>query len=214
MQSRVRTRAVDHERIRQFSSRVPGPGSTVLTRCRRTYFQTVSTMTTESGSTQKVTVFPAGVGARSAPMLNDYLRKRGCEIAFASSCKEVQRMLRERHHDWFSASLCFPTELHTSLWHAFRTGPMQPCFFSMWSNTAAGGSTPFLKDRISWTTQACDPAEFRILLDEILFARLLRDAKKLRRRPQAHRCDNGALQVHNEGEVPCEEPILVPRGGI
>jgi PleD family two-component response regulator len=66
---------------------------------KRTYIQTVSTMTTEGGYAQKVRVLLAGVGARSAPMLNDYLRKRGCEIAVASSCKEVQRMLRERHYD-------------------------------------------------------------------------------------------------------------------
>jgi len=59
----------------------------------------VSTMTTESDCTRRFTVLLAGVGARSAPMLNDYLRKRGCEIALASSCKEVQRMLIERHYD-------------------------------------------------------------------------------------------------------------------
>jgi hypothetical protein len=58
------------------------------------------------------------------------------------------------------------------------------------------------------------PAEFRILLDEILFDRLPRNAKKFRRSPRVHRCDNSAVQVRNEGEVPCEEPILVPRGGI
>jgi hypothetical protein len=113
---------------------------------------------------------------------------------------------------WFSVSSCFPTELRTSLWHA-SAGPMQTMFFSMWSNTGAGGSTPFLKDRIT-RHPAMRPEEFRILLDEILFDRLLRNAKKLRRRPRVHRCDNLAVQVRNEGEAPCEEPILVPRGGI
>jgi CheY-like chemotaxis protein len=155
LQSQVRTRTVDHERIRQFSSRVPDSGFTVLTRCRRTYVQTVSTMTTEGGCTQKVRVLLAGVGARSAPMLNDYLRKRGCEIALASSCKEVQRMLRERHYDLVLSEFMLSNGTAYQLMACLR-GTDATMFFSMWSNTAAGGSTPFLKDRITRTTQAYD----------------------------------------------------------
>jgi hypothetical protein len=172
-----------------------------------------STMTTERGSTQKVTVLLAGVGARSAPMLNDYLRKRGCEIALAPSCQEVQRMLGERHYDLVLSECMLPTELHTSLCRAYAA-PTQRCFFPTRSNTAAGGSMPFLKDRITRTVQGMRPEEFKILLDEIPFDRHLQNAKKLQHSPRAHRCDNLAVQVRNEGEVPCEEPILVPRGGI
>lgn len=37
--------------------------------------------------------------ARNSPILQDRLRKRGCGIFFAASCKEAQKILEERHYD-------------------------------------------------------------------------------------------------------------------
>jgi DNA-binding response OmpR family regulator len=146
-------------------------------------------------------------------MLNDYLRKRGCEIALASSCKEVQRMLRERHYDLVLSEFMLFDGTAYQFMACLRGTDATMFFFNVvehgcwWINAVSEGQD-HSDDR------GMRPAEFRILLDEILFDRLLRNAKKLRRGPRAHRCDNLAVQVRNEGEVPCEEPILVPSGGI
>ena len=112
-------------------------------------------MATQSGSTQRVTVLLAGVGARSAPMLNDYLRKRGCEMALASSRKEVQRM-RERHFDLVLSEFMLPDGNRTPA-YAVPSRCRQPYFVSVSTNTAARGSMPFLKRQITRTSQACDP---------------------------------------------------------
>jgi hypothetical protein len=46
-----------------------------------------------------VAVLLVGDNARNSPILQDHLRRRGGGIFFATSCKEAQKILEERHYD-------------------------------------------------------------------------------------------------------------------
>jgi hypothetical protein len=65
-------------------------------------------------------------------------------------------MLRERHYDLVLSEFMLSDGTAYQLMSCLR-GTDTMMFFSTWSNTGAGGSMPFLKDRITRTAQACDP---------------------------------------------------------
>jgi DNA-binding NtrC family response regulator len=130
-------------------------------------------------------------------MLNDFLRKRGCEIALASSCKEVQRMLRERHYDLVLSEFMLSDGTAYQLMSCLRGTDTMMFFFNVveqgcwWINAISEG-----QDHSDGPGMR--PEEFKILLDEILFDRHLRNANQRRCRPPADRCDNSALQARKE----------------
>src|SRR5215471_17249335 len=71
-------------------------------------------------NTRTVEVLLVGSGARGSRGLQDHLKKRGCDISFATSCREALQMLRGRQFDLvlseFMLSDGTAYELMPSLW--------------------------------------------------------------------------------------------------
>lgn len=164
---------------------------------------------------RRVRVLLVGNAARKASNLEDYLLKRGCDICFATSQKDTLEVLRRRRFNLVLSEFVLSDGTAYQLMPPLR-GTDTTMFFSnavedgcWWMNAIYEG-----KDHLE--DPGMRPAQFRLLLDEILFDRLSRNAKMnvgangVRIGPTAWT----SRFAKNEGEVPCEIPILAPSGGI
>jgi DNA-binding NtrC family response regulator len=132
-----------------------------------------------------VAVLLVGEGARNAPMLRDYLRKRGCGIFFAGSYKDAEGTLRERHYDLVLSDFILSDGTAFQLMEPLR-GTDTTMFFSntvehgWWMNAINEG-----EDHSE--TPGMRPEQFRILLDEFLLDKALRNATESQCRQRANR---------------------------
>ena len=177
----------------------------------------VSATIAESQSTKNaptVAILLVGDGARNAPILQDNLQKRGCDIFFAASCKEAQKMLQEGHYDLVlsefmlsdgTAYQLMPCILDTNTTMFFSNVVEDGCW---WMNA-------IYKGHARTEEPGMRPAQFRIVLDEILSDKLLRNTNEVRCKPvpiAATICP--PKSANKKGAMPCETRILIPPGGI
>lgn len=133
-----------------------------------------------------VAVLLVGDRARNSPILQDHLQRRGCAIFFAASCKEAQKILRERHYDLVlsefmlsdgSAYQLMPCLRGTDTTMFFSTAVESGCW---WLNAIFEG-----EDRTE--KPGMRPAQFGIVLDKILFDRAHRNTNERLGKPRAIR---------------------------
>lgn len=133
-----------------------------------------------------VAVLLVGDRARSSPILQDHLRRRGCRVFFAASYKEAQKTLGERHYDLILSEFMVSDGTAYQFMPCLR-GPDTTMFFS---NTVEDGCW-WLNAILEGEDRSEEPgmraAQFRIVLDKILFDRLLRNTNELRRKTLANR---------------------------
>lgn len=120
-----------------------------------------------------VTVLLVGKGARNAPVLEDHLRKRGCEVCFAISGKQAVEILQRRRFDLVLSEFMLPDGRAYQL-----MAPLHDTETSMFfSNSVEEGCwwmTALFKGQDRSEEAGMRPAEFRTRLDEILCGKLSR----------------------------------------
>lgn len=133
-----------------------------------------------------VAVLLVGDRARNSPILQDHLQRRGCAIFFAASCKEAQKILRERHYDLVLSEFMLSDGSAYQLMPCLR-GTDTTMFFSnavengcWWLNAIFEG-----EDRTE--KPGMRPAQFGIVLDKILFDRAHRNTNERLGKPRANR---------------------------
>src|SRR5437016_4409456 len=144
-----------------------------------------------------VAVLLVGDGARNASILQDHLQRKGCDIFFAASCKEAQKILREHHYDLVLSEFILSDGTAYQLMSCLR-GTDTTMFFSnavedgcWWLNAIYEG-----EDRSE--EPGMRPAQFGIVLDKILFDRLLRNMNELRCKPRANRRNDLPAEVRKK----------------
>jgi hypothetical protein len=149
-----------------------------------------------------VAVLLVGDGVRNASMLHDYLRRRGCDIFHAASCKKAQENLRERHYDLVLSDFMLCDGTAYQLMSCLR-GTRTTMFFSNVVEDGCWWMNAVYKGQDHSEDPGMRPAQFRILLNDILFDQLFRNAHELRCKPHAARCDDLGLQVRKEMKEDC-----------
>jgi hypothetical protein len=115
-----------------------------------------------------VTVLLVGDGARNAPVLEDHLRKRGCNISFASSKNEAMELLQHRQFDLILSE--FMLSDGTAL--QFMSPLLGTKTTMFVSNTVEDGCwwmTAVFQGQDRTHEPGMRPREFRIHLDEVLY---------------------------------------------
>lgn len=122
-----------------------------------------------------VTVLLVGNGARSAPTLENHLRKRGCDICFATSKKEAMEILQSRRLDLILSEFMLPDGTAYQL-----MAPLLGTGTTMFvSNTVENGCwwmTALFQGQDRSREPGMRPGEFRIRFEELLHDKLLRSA--------------------------------------
>jgi response regulator RpfG family c-di-GMP phosphodiesterase len=144
-----------------------------------------------------VTVLLVGNAARKASNLEDYLLKRGCDICFATSQKDALELLQRHRFDLVLS------EFMLSDGTAYRLmSPLRGSGTTMFFSNAVEDSCWWMKAIYEGEDHSEDPgmrpAQFRLLLDEILFDRLLRNAHERRFERCEDRSDGLDVPIRKE----------------
>jgi CheY-like chemotaxis protein len=120
-----------------------------------------------------VTVLLVGDGARNASVLENHLRKRGCNISFASSKNEAMELLQHRQFDLILSE--FILSDGTAL--QFMSPLLGTKTTMFVSNTVEDGCwwmTAIFQGQDRTQEPGMRPREFRIHLDEVLYDQFFR----------------------------------------
>ena len=118
-----------------------------------------------------VAVLLVGSGARSARGLQDHLKRRGCDISFAASCREALQMLHGGQFDLVLSEFTLSDGTAYGLMPSLR-GTGTTMFFSNAVEAGCWWMNAIYKGKDRSDEPGMHPAEFRTLLDEILLDRV------------------------------------------
>lgn len=118
-----------------------------------------------------VTVLLVGNSARNAPTLEDHLRKRGCDICFATSKKEAMELVQHRQFDLVLSE--FMLSDGTAYQFMSRLlGTKTTMFVSNAVEDGCWWMTAVFQGQDRSEEPGMRPGEFRIRLDEVLYDHL------------------------------------------
>jgi DNA-binding NtrC family response regulator len=144
-----------------------------------------------------VRVLLVGNAARKVSNLEDYLLKRGCDICFATSQKDALELLQRHQFDLVLSEFVLSDGTAYQLMPPLR-GTDATMFFSnaveagcWWMNAIYEG-----KDRLE--DPGMRPAQFRLLLDEILIDRLSRNANERQCKRREDRSNSLDVEIRKE----------------
>lgn len=120
-----------------------------------------------------MTVLLVGKGARNTPILEDHLRKRGCDICFATTRKQATEILQRHRFDVVLSEFMLPDGSAYQLMALLRDTETT-MFFSNSVEEGCWWMTALFKGQDRSEEAGMRPAEFRIRLDEILCGKLSR----------------------------------------
>ena len=141
-----------------------------------------------------VRVLVVGNAARKASILEDYLLKRGCDVCFATSQKDALELLQRNQFDLVLSEFMLPDGTAYQLMPALR-GTDTTMFFSNAVEDGCWWMNAIYEGKDHSEDPGMRPAEFRLLLDEILFDRLLRNANERRCKQREDRSGGLGIQV-------------------
>jgi DNA-binding NtrC family response regulator len=144
-----------------------------------------------------VRVLLVGNAPRKASTLEDYLLKRGCDICFASSKKDALELLRRRRFDLVLSEFMLSDGTAYQLMPPLR-GTDTTMFFSNAVEDGCWWMSAIYKGKDHSEDPGMRPAEFRLLLDKILFDRLLRNANEHRFQRHEDRSDDLDVSIRKE----------------
>jgi response regulator RpfG family c-di-GMP phosphodiesterase len=124
-----------------------------------------------------VRVLLVGNAARKASVLEDYLLKRGCDICFATSQKGALELLQRHQFDLVLSEFALSDGSAYQLMPPLR-GTDTTMFFSNAVEDGCWWMNAIYEGEDHTEEPGMRPAQFRVLLDEILFDRLLRNANE------------------------------------
>jgi response regulator RpfG family c-di-GMP phosphodiesterase len=120
-----------------------------------------------------VTVLLVGDGSRNAPILENHLRKRGCNISFASSKNEAMELLQ--HHQFDLILSEFMLSDGTALqFMSPLLGTKTTMFVSNAVEDGCWWMTAVFQGQDRTHEPGMRPREFRIRLDEVLYDQFFR----------------------------------------
>ena len=114
-----------------------------------------------------VAVLLVGSGARRSRKLQDHLKRRGCDISFASSCGEALQVLRERHFDLVLSEFRLADGTAYELMPSLR-GTDATMFFSKRVEAGCWWMSAIHEGRDCCDQPGMRPAQFTMRLDKIL----------------------------------------------
>jgi DNA-binding NtrC family response regulator len=141
-----------------------------------------------------VSVLLVGEGARNAPILRDYLRKRGCAVSFADCCNDAERTLRERRYDLVLSDFLLSDGTAFQLMALLR-GTDSTMFFSNTVEHGCWWMNAIYEGADHSEAPGMRPKQFRVLLDQFLLDRLLRHAIESQSKQCANRSANPAVEL-------------------
>jgi DNA-binding NtrC family response regulator len=144
-----------------------------------------------------VKVLLVGNAARKASILDDYLLKRGCDLCFASSQKDALELLRRRRFDLVLSEFMLSDGTAYQLMPLLR-GTDTTMFFSNAVEDGCWWMKAIYEGEDHSEDPGMRPGQFRLLLDEILFDRLLRNANERRCKQREDRSGGLGIQVRKE----------------
>jgi response regulator RpfG family c-di-GMP phosphodiesterase len=144
-----------------------------------------------------VSVLLVGNAVGKASTLEDYLLKRGCDICFATSQKDALELLQRHRFDLVLSEFVLSDGTAYQLMPPLR-GTDTTMFFSNAVEDGCWWMNAIYEGEDHSEDPGMRPAQFRILLDEILFDRLLRKANEWRFKRREDRSDGLDVQVRKE----------------
>jgi DNA-binding NtrC family response regulator len=144
-----------------------------------------------------VSVLLVGNAVGKASTLEDYLLKRGCDICFATSQKDALELLQRHRFDLVLSEFVLCDGTAYQLMPPLR-GTDTTMFFSNAVEDGCWWMNAIYEGEDHSEDPGMRPAQFRILLDEILFDRLLRKANERRFERREDRSDGLNVQVRKE----------------
>lgn len=124
-------------------------------------------------SVQTVNVLLVGDGVRNAATLHDHLERHGCALSFATSCKEVTDLVKNRRFDLVLSEFMLSDGTAYGLMPLLR-GTETTMFFSNAVEDGCWWMNAIFKGHDCSHEPGMRPSEFRIRLDELLYDKLFR----------------------------------------
>jgi DNA-binding NtrC family response regulator len=144
-----------------------------------------------------VRVLLVGNAPRKASALEDYLLKRGCDICFASSKKDALELLQRHQFNLVLGEFVLSDGTAYQLMPPLR-GTDTTMFFSNAVEDGCWWMSAIYKGKDHSEDPGMRPAQFRLLLDKILFDRLMRNADERRCERREDRSDDLGVPIRKE----------------
>lgn len=127
---------------------------------------------------ERVDVLLVGDSARNASNLHEHLKRHGCFLCYATSCKEAVELFKTRAFDLVLSEFMLSDGTAYQLMPLLR-GSETTMFFSNAVEDSCWWMNAILRGEDRSHDPGMRPREFRVLLDQILYDKLFRAQNNL-----------------------------------